>query len=68
MQLTKTPISVKRASELTHTMYEIEYLLPKSLKQEKVVLKMSEEQELLRTLIEKNENFRVLHCGRQEHY
>lgn len=54
LQKEKALFSAKRASELTHNMYEIEYLLPKSLKKEKVILKMDKEQELLRTAIEEN--------------
>jgi transposase len=46
------PFSVKRASELTHNMYEIEFILPKSQKKEKIILKMDDEQELLRNIIE----------------
>lgn len=50
----KVSFSVKRACELTHNMYEIEYLLPKSLKKVKTILKMDQEQKLLKTIIEKN--------------
>lgn len=46
-------MSPKRAAELTHNMYEIEFILPKSRKKEKIILKMDEDQELLRSLIEK---------------
>jgi len=49
----KAPFSVTRASELTHNMYEIEYVLPKSKKKEKVILKMDKEQELLMNIVEK---------------
>lgn len=46
------PVSVKRACELTHNMYEIEYILPKSVKKERIILKMDKEQALLRGIIE----------------
>lgn len=46
-------MSPKRAAELTHNMYEIEFILPKSQKKEKIILKMDKEQELLRNIIEK---------------
>lgn len=53
LQKVKAPFSVKRASELTHNMYEIEFILPKSRKKERIILKMDEEQELLRNIIER---------------
>ena len=40
-------MSPKRAAELTHTMYELEYTLPQSKKKEKMLLKMDEEQQML---------------------
>ena len=43
--------SPKRASELTHTMYELEYILPQSRKQEKTILKMDTEQQRLYDII-----------------
>jgi transposase len=46
-------MSPKRAAELTHNMYEIEFILPKSQENEKIILKMDEDQELLRSIIEK---------------
>jgi transposase len=46
-------MSPKRAGELTHNMYEIEFILPKSRKKEKTILKMDEEQGLLRDIIDK---------------
>jgi len=51
--LTKTGLSLKHASELTHTMYEAEYLLPDSKRIEKTLLKMDEEQQLLYGTISK---------------
>lgn len=50
----KICFSATRAAELTHNMYEIEYVLPKSLKKKKIILKMDEEQELLKNIIKKN--------------
>ncbi len=40
-------MSPKRAGELTHTMYQIEYTLPHSQKTQKKILRMSDEQLLL---------------------
>ncbi|MCD6413344.1 MAG: transposase [Elusimicrobia bacterium] len=40
-------MSPKRAAELTHTMYELEYTLPQSKKKEKILLKMDDEQQVL---------------------
>lgn len=48
-----TNISPKRAAELTHTMYELEYTLPHSKKREKIILKMDEEQQGLYDMIHK---------------
>ena len=41
----KVGISLKRAAELTHTMYELTYTLPDSCEEKRQVLKMSEEQQ-----------------------
>lgn len=49
----KVEMSPKRAGELTHTMYEIEFTLPKSKKKEKIILKMDEEQQKLYDIIRK---------------
>jgi hypothetical protein len=46
-------MSPKRAAELTHNMYEIKFILPKSQENEKIILKMDEDQKLLRSIIEK---------------
>lgn len=48
-----SPFSAKRALELVENMYAVEYLLPKSLKKGKVILKMDEEQTLLHDFIKK---------------
>ncbi len=50
----KTGFSPRRASELTHTMYEIEYFLPHSRKKEKTVLRMDKEQQILCETIRKS--------------
>jgi transposase len=50
----KAGLSPKRAAELTHNMYEIEYVLPHSKRKEKTLLKMNEEQQLLFDVIRKN--------------
>ena len=46
-------MSPKRVGELTHNMYEIEFVLPKSRKKEGIILKLDEEQKLLRDIVEK---------------
>ena len=43
--------SPKRAAELTHNMYQLEYTLPHSKKKNKTLLKMDEEQKTLYSLI-----------------
>ena len=40
----KVGFSPKRAAELTHNMYELEYKLPNATYTEKVILKMDDEQ------------------------
>lgn len=45
--------SPKRAAELTHNMYELEYTLPHSKKKEQTILKMDEEQQILHDIIYK---------------
>lgn len=47
----KAGFSPKRAAELTHNMYEVEYILPHSNKREKTILKMDEEQQKLYEVI-----------------
>lgn len=49
MQLKKHEVemSAKRAAELTHNMYELEYVLPHSKERKRRILRMDEEQELL---------------------
>lgn len=44
-------MSPKRAGELTHTMYELQYTLPHSKKREQTILEMDDEQRLLYNVI-----------------
>lgn len=50
----KVNISPKRASELTHNMYQLECVLPESSSLQKVILKMDQEQQLLYDVIYDN--------------
>ena len=50
----KAPFSVKRACDLSQTIYELKYDLPDSKNQEKITIPMDEEQEILREIIEKS--------------
>lgn len=50
----KVGFSPKRAVELTHNMYEIQYTLPQAKKKEKTILKMDEQQKILYRIIQKN--------------
>lgn len=45
--------SPKRAAELTHNMYQIEYVLPHSKKTRKKILKMDQEQSMLYNIMQK---------------
>ena len=45
--------SPKRAAELTHNMYELEYTLPHSKRKEKIILKMDPEQRTLYNIVQK---------------
>lgn len=47
-------MSPKRAAELTHTMYELNYALPGEAKRMKTLLKMDEEQQMLYHIIRKS--------------
>ena len=47
----KAKLSVKRAAELTHNMYEIECNFPKSTKPKKFILKMDSEQQKLFNIV-----------------
>lgn len=53
----KSTISLKKASELTHNMYEITYVLPESKHAKSKLLKMDEQQAELYSIIQNN--FRV---------
>ncbi len=50
----KSEISVKRAADLTHNMYQLNVILPESKHAKKIILKMNPEQEKLYQLILKN--------------
>lgn len=50
----KAGFSPKRAAELTHNMYELEYKVPSSNKIKRVVLKMDDEQQILYGVIRKS--------------
>jgi transposase len=50
----KTDLSVKKAAELTKTMYQLKVVLPESKKQKKILLNMDEQQTELMKIIVKN--------------
>lgn len=50
----KSPLSIKKAAELTHNMYQITYTLPESKKTKSRLLQMDEEQAELYQIISKN--------------
>jgi len=50
----KAPLSIKRAAELTHNMYQLNIVLPHSLKNKSVIMKMDKEQQLLYDITVKN--------------
>lgn len=54
LKLEKAEISVKKAAELTHNMYEINYTLPDSKHTKSNLLKMDEQQSKLYQIIQKN--------------
>lgn len=51
LEKNKAGFSAKRAAELTHNMYELNYALPNFEEPEKIILKMDEEQETLYKII-----------------
>lgn len=53
LKLDKSKLSLKRASELTHNMYEISYTLPESGQTKSKLLRMDEEQAELYQIIQK---------------
>jgi len=48
----KAGFSPKRAAELTHNMYQLEYMLPNTDEIKKIILKMDSEQETLRKIVD----------------
>ena len=48
----KSPISLIKAAELTHTMYQLNIMLPESKHRKKILLKMDEDQTLLKNIID----------------
>jgi hypothetical protein len=50
----KSTISLKKAAELTHNMYEVSYILPESKHTKKKLLKMDDQQAELYQIIQKN--------------
>lgn len=54
LKIKKTDISPKRAIELTHNMYELEYTLPDTGKKKTKYLKMDSEQQILYDAIQNN--------------
>lgn len=48
----KIDMSPKRAAELTHNMYQLEYTLPNTSEIKRIILKMDSEQETLRKVVE----------------
>lgn len=50
----KAGLSIKKAAELTHTMYQLGVILPESKNQKKILLNMDDEQKLLIQIIAKN--------------
>ena len=58
LKLENAPLSLKKASEITHNMYQITYTLPESKQTKVQLLKMNSDQQLLIEIIQKY--FRVL--------
>ena len=48
----KSPISLIKAAELTHTMYQLNIMLPESKHRKKILLKMDEDQSMLKNTID----------------
>lgn len=53
LKIEKYPLSVEKAAELTHTMYQIEITLPESLHSKNIILKMDDNQNQLIQIIDK---------------
>lgn len=56
----KSTLSIGKAAELTHNMYQVTYMLPESKHTKSVLLKMDEQQTELYQIIQKN--YRVSQC------
>lgn len=54
LQKEKSQLSVKRAAELTHTMYNLNIQLPRSKKTKSILLNMDKEQDHLYNIIKRN--------------
>jgi transposase len=54
LKIEKFHLSVEKAAELTHTMYQLEIILPQSLQKIKAQLKMTEDQQNLADIVNKN--------------
>lgn len=54
LKMENYPLSVEKAAELTHNMYQLEILLPESLHTTKILLKMDENQKQLIEIINNN--------------
>jgi transposase len=53
LKIEKYPLSIEKAAELTHNMYQMEIILPESLHTTKVLLKMDDNQRNLIKIINK---------------
>jgi hypothetical protein len=51
---TNSSISLKQAAELTHNMYEVNVTLPQSNRLKKILLKLDEDQTILKKIIDEN--------------
>ena len=54
LKLEKYPLSVEKAMEITHTMYQVEVTLPQSQHTKKILLQMDKNQSLLKKIIDQN--------------
>lgn len=53
LKIEKYPLSIEKAAELTHNMYQIQIVLPESLHPKNILLKMDENQKQLIEIIDK---------------
>lgn len=51
LETRKVGISLKRAAELTHTMYELSYTMPESCEEKRQILKVSDEQQAVHNAV-----------------